>query len=179
MFKVEIKKEIIEHCQNMLRATNFGKRGIADGNQSEQLRGIVGQCVIMDMLGIGLIKQSSQPDNGVDFTYRDKTYDVKTMGRSCDPSKEYVNNLIGHQKDYKVDRYIFTSLNKKNMTITICGWINKDEFYKKASFYPKGTERNRDDFTRFPTKADLYEIPNNMLNDVIDLEDLVFELKLN
>ena len=179
MIKIEIKKDIINHCQKLLKTTNFGKRGVADGNPSEQLRGIVGQSIVMDMLGLGLMESSDKSDGGIDFKYLDKTYDVKTMGRNCDPKSYYVNNIIGHQKNYKVDRYIFVSINRNEMTATICGWINKENFYKKANFYPKDTIRTREDNTNFATKADLYELSNNLLNDVNDLEDLIFELKLN
>lgn len=179
MFKIKIKHEIIEHCQKLMKVTNWGKRGNADGNQSEQLRGIVSQSVIMDLLGLGYIKASEKSDGGIDFIYLDKTYDVKSMGRNCDPKPHFVNNLIGLQKDYKVDRYIFASLNRQDLTVTICGWVNKDDFYKRANFFPAGMTRTRDDGTTFTAKTDLYELRNDKLNNVIDLEDLIFELKLN
>lgn len=179
MFKVKIKQEIVDHCQKLMKQTNFGKRGEADGNQSEQLRGIVGQCVIMDMLKLPLMESNGFSDGGIDFIYGNKSYDVKTMGRNCDPKPYFVNNLIGLQKDYKVDRYIFGSINRQDMTMTICGWVNKEDFYKRANFFPKGMTRTRDDGTTFVAKTDLYELSNRMLNNVIDLDDLLFELKLN
>lgn len=164
MINIPIKDEIVSHCRNLLKKTNFGNRGVADGNASEQLRGIVGQSVVLDFLGLPFI-ESNGFDNGVDFTYKDKTYDVKTMGRNCEPKPYFVNNLIGLQDKYKVDRYIFCSLNRTNMILTICGWIDKNDFIEKASFYNKGTVRTRSDNTSFQTKADLYELPNKELND--------------
>lgn len=165
MISIKIKDEIVSHCRSILKTTNFGKRGIADGDASEQLRGIVGQSVVQDLLGLPLIQNANGFDGGIDFTYKNKTYDVKTMGRNCDPKPYFVNNLIGMQDKYKVDRYIFCSLNRINMTLTICGWIDKKEFLQKANFYLKGTVRTRSDNTTFETKADLYEIKNTDLHN--------------
>ena len=128
MINVAIKDEIVSHCRDLLKKTNFGKRGVADGDASEQLRGIVGQSVVQDLLGLPLVEDSNGFDGGIDFTYKDKTYDVKTMGRNCEPKPYFVNNLIGMQDRYKVDRYIFCSLNRNSMILTICGWINKNDF---------------------------------------------------
>ena len=165
MYSVSIKDDIVSHCRNLLKSKNFGQRGIADGSASEQLRGIVGQSVVQDLLGLPLVEDTNGFDGGIDFTYKDKTYDVKTMGRNCEPKPYFVNNLIGMQDKYKVDRYIFCSLNRINMILTICGWIDKKEFLQKANFYLKDTIRTRSDNTTFATKTDFYEIQNTALND--------------
>ena len=102
MIEIPIKDNIVSHCRSLLKTTNFGKRGIADGNASEQLRGIVGQSVVLDYLGLPLIEADGF-DGGIDFTYHGITYDVKTMGRNCDPKPYYVNNLIGLQDKNLVD----------------------------------------------------------------------------
>jgi len=172
MITIPLDQNIIYYCRGLLKNNNFGQRGIADGNQSEQLRGIVGQCMVMDLLGLALMETDGF-DKGIDFTFNGKTYDVKTMGRTVDPEDYYVNNLIRHQINYKVDRYIFCSLNKIKMNLTICGWIDKDKFAEKANFYPLGMERTRSDGTSFKTKADLYEIPNNLLNQINSINDLI------
>ena len=163
MFILQIPQNIVDYCRQILRENSFGRRGIADGNPSEQLRGIVAQSVIMDSLGMPLI-ESKGFDGGVDLIWNQKRYDIKSMGRNCDPKPYYVNNLIGLQDKYKVDRYIFCSLNRNNMILTICGWIDKNDFLKQASFYKKGTIRTRSDNTSFETKADLYELENKKLH---------------
>ena len=76
MYSVPIKDDIVSHCRNLLKHKNFGQRGIADGNASEQLRGIVGQSVVQDLLGLPLVQDTNGFDGGIDFTYKDKTYDV-------------------------------------------------------------------------------------------------------
>ena len=176
MITVSIDKNIIEHCRTIIDKTNFGQRGKADGNKVEQYIGIVGQSVIMDLLGMPLIEATGGPDGGIDFKYNNKTYDVKTMGRETYPQPHYVNNLIALQANYNVDRYIFCSINKLTVELTICGWINKIEFANSAIFYPEGTVRTRTDGTTFNTKAGLYEIKNSDLNQSRTLEEFINQL---
>jgi hypothetical protein len=171
MITISIDKNIIEHCKTILETTNFGQRGKADGNKVEQYIGIIGQSVMMDLLGMPLIESAGGPDGGIDFTYNNKTYDIKTMGRETYPQPHYVNNLIALQANYKVDRYIFCSINKLTVELTICGWINKKEFADNAIFYPEGTIRTRTDGTTFTTKAGLYELKNSQLVQSRSLEE--------
>ena len=99
------------------------------------------------------------------------------MGRTTDVRSNYVNNFIGLQMKFNTDLYIFCSLNKNTEELTICGWIPKSEFVKKASFYPKGTIRRRSDGTTFSTFADLYEIQNTELYDVFSIQDLFNKIR--
>jgi len=163
MITIPIDRNIIDHCKAILNTTNFGQRGKADGNKVEQYIGIIGQSVIMDLLGMPLIESAGGFDGGIDFIYNNKTYDIKTMGRETYPQEHYVNNLIAMQSNYNVDRYIFASINKLTVELTICGWIDKESFKANAIFYPEGTIRTRSDGTTFTTKAGLYEIKNAQL----------------
>lgn len=172
MIKLEIDKAIIEHAVWLVEHTNYGQRGNADGDKRQQVRGLIGQCMVMDALGYELPRISHEHDGGVDLTYKGLTIDIKTMGRNCDPRPEFVNNLIGLQSHFDVDAYIFTSLNREDVSLTICGWILKKEFMKLADFTPKNGTRLRADGTSFQTKADLYELANNRLNDVYTITQL-------
>lgn len=176
MITIPIDRNIIEHCKAILNTTNFGQRGKADGNKVEQYIGIIGQSVIMDLLGMPLIESSGGFDGGIDFTYNDKTYDIKTMGRETYPQDHYVNNLIAMQSNYDVDRYIFASINKLTVELTICGWIDKENFKTNAIFYPEGSIRTRSDGTTFTTKAGLYEIKNSQLIKSNTIDEFIKQL---
>ncbi len=143
----------------------------------QQLTGIIGQSVIMNMFGLGYIDGSTGFDDGVDINFHGIKVDVKTMGRTTDVRDYYVNNFIGLQINFNTDVYIFCSFNKTNRKLTVCGWIKKDDFLRKSSFYPKGTFRTRSDGTAFKTFADLYEISNKDLNDVDSIEELKSQIK--
>ena len=55
-------------------------------------------------------------------------------------------------------------LNTKKKNLSICGWVSKKDFKKRASFYPKGTVRMRGPES-FPLRADNWEIENKDLNE--------------
>ena len=177
MFKIKVKEEIISHCRNQLLKYNFGQRNIANGTKEQQLTGIIGQCVVMDMFGQGYIDGSTGCDDGVDISILGHSIDVKTMGRTTDVKYNYVNNFIGLQLKFNTEIFIFCSYHKIKKELTICGWIPKEEFLTKASFFAKGTKRMRYDGTYFYTFADLYEIRNDELNDVFSVDELKNNIK--
>ncbi len=136
MFKITVKESIIQHCKDQIAHYNFGQRCVANGTPEQQLTGIIGQCVIMDLFGLDLIDGSSGFDDGVDILFKGKRIDVKTMGRTTDVRPDYVNNFMALQVSFNTDLYIFCSFNKKNDELTVCGWLPKSEFNEKAQFFP-------------------------------------------
>ena len=177
MFSVPVKADIVEYCKYLLRRANFGKRDQANGSPDEQLTGLIGQQTLLDIFHKPLMVYENGFDGGVDLEINKYTYDVKTMGRTTDPLDHYVNNLIALQANYKVDRYIFCSLNKNTDHLTICGWISKVRFFDEANKYEKGTKRFRTDGTYFETKADLYEIENLKLNQASNVVEFKQQLE--
>lgn len=179
MFRVKVSTDIIKYCKALLSKHNFGQRGIADGNYSEQLTGLIGQCTVLKLFDMPLMTGEKGFDGGEDLVFNGKIIDVKTMGRTTEVRDYYVNNFIGLQKDYKTDIYIFCSLNKKTNFLTVCGWVTKAELFERAKFYKKDSKRYRSDGTYFKTKADLYEINNTDLNQVNSLLGLKNKLAEN
>lgn len=182
--KIKINDNIIKHCLDLIEKVNFGKRNKANGTKAQQLVGILGQCVVQDLLGLGLIKPGTGFDGGFDIEYfaneeRGLKIDVKTMTRTTDMRDYYVHNFVGLQKDYNNDVYIFCSYNKSNNELTICGWISKEKFLELSNFYPEGSTRTRADGTQFKTFADLYEIKNTDLNPINNIEELTNNLWLH
>jgi hypothetical protein len=176
MIKIKISDELISYCKKQIKLYNFGQRGIADGNKEEQFVGCIGESIVRELFSKERLNGEKGFDGGYDIVYKGVKIDVKTMGRTTDIRDYYVHNFIALQKDYNVDIYIFTSYNKIKKELTICGWITKEDFFKKAKFYKKGTKRYRSNGSYFETKADLYEIKNNELNYVIDFDELRFEI---
>ena len=172
MFKVKVSDRVKAHCQDQIARYNFGMRSQANGTREQQYTGILGQCTILELLGKELINGADGCDDGEDLNFEGLSIDVKTMGRTTDVRPDFVNNFIALQMKFQTDLYIFCSLNKKNEELTICGWIPKSEFLKKASFFPKGTTRRRTDGTSFQTFADLYEIKNTELYDASSIQEL-------
>jgi len=171
MLNIDLKQSVYNYSIQFNQENNIGARGHADGNMEEQLVGILGQNIICDTLDLPMMKPSGF-DGGVDINLNNKKIDIKTMGRKSYPKLNYVNNLIASQLKYDVDVYLFCSYHKKDNILTVCGWIDKDEFIKKSKFYKKGEERKRFDGTSFNTKADLCEIENKYLNQINNIYEL-------
>ena len=174
--KVKIKEELIEHCKLQNILYDIGKRHDYNGNDEQQLSGMIGQSVIMDFFGLGYFDGSSGPDNGVDLTYKGKTYDVKTMKRHVDVKDHYANNFYKVQENYNVDGYIFCSRNIKTEELTVCGWIKKEHFFKKAELYKQGKDRYKDNGETIPLTADNYEIRTDDLNFVNSVADMKMQM---
>jgi len=172
MFDIVVPDHIKKHCAQQIERYNFGKRGYADGTREQQFVGILGQSVIMELFGLGLINGATGFDSGTDFTFNDTIIDVKTMTRTTEVRDYYVNNFMAVQLKYNTDIYIFCSYNTTISLLTVCGCISKSEFMKKASFFNKGADRFRSDGSSFKTFADLYEIGNNNLHTCNSIEDL-------
>jgi hypothetical protein len=176
MFTVKVDTQVIDYCRILVQNYDFGHRYTANGNKEQQLTGIIGQSVIMNLFHMGYVEGASGFDNGIDLIYENKTIDVKTMGRTTDVKRSYTNNFLKLQDYYKTDIYIFCSYHKINHELTVCGWISKADFILKRRFYPKGSIRIRSDNTKFETFSDLFEIDNSHLNDVKDIIDLKSQL---
>ena len=176
MFKVKVSQQLKTYCEQQGQIYNLGQRYTANGNPEQQLTGIIGQSVVMELFGEKWFDGKNGFDNGVDLVYANKKIDIKTMGRTTDVRKDFTNNFLALQDYFDTDIYIFCSYHKINMELTICGWIDKTEFQQIRRLYPAGSIRNRSDGTNFRTFADLYEIDIKDLHDVQNIDDLKQQL---
>lgn len=162
MIQIHLKQSIIDYSKELVKNNNFGQRSYDNGSEKEQLIGIVSENTIRDYLGYELIEAKGF-DGGYDIMYKGMRTDIKSMTRKVEPKPYYVNNIFDAQIKHNSEAYIFSSLNVLNKILTICGWITKDEFINKATFYPKGTERIRGK-DKFILRANNWEIENKDLN---------------
>ncbi len=172
MFTVKVESPLMAHCQHLVKTTNFGNRYTANGNEEQQLTGIIGQSVVMDGFGLGYVDGNIGFDNGVDLMINSKKVDVKTMGRTTDVKLSYTNNFLKFQDYFETEIYIFCSYHKLKKEVTVCGWIDKNSFCRMRTLYPKGSTRTRSDGSTFTTFSDLYEIDIKHLNVVSSFNDL-------
>ena len=173
MFDIHVTDEQYLYATHMVEQYNFGQRGYGDGNQREQKTGIIGQTVFADAIQDERPNGATGFDGGKDFTINGKRVDIKTMTRSVPMREYFVHNFVGYQKNYEVDYYVFASFNTTNHTLTICGFIDKKGFFERASFFPKGSIRKRSDGSTFRTFAPLYEIKQEDLYSIDNIDDLL------
>lgn len=176
MFVIKVKEELIDYCKEQISKYNFGKRSLANGTPEQQLTGVIGQSVVMELFGFGKVDGSQGFDEGVDLVFNNKKIDVKTMGRTTTVKPYYTNNFLKLQDYFETDIYIFCSYNKRKKELTVCGWITKEDFILKRRFYKQGSIRTRSDGSTFKTFSDLYELDNIDLNQVNSFEQLKLDL---
>lgn len=165
MQKIRVTHEILNYCRRELENGSLGMRGEYDGNYEEQLTGIVGECVMADLLRANRPKVNGKPFPDYDFFHNNNKIEIKTKGRTVDPVPEYACNIkVSQLKFSKADIYIFCSLNKKTLDLTICGWIKADEVEKKSILRKKGDIIERSDGTKFPSGSDFLELKISDLN---------------
>jgi len=165
MTSLEIPQSLKEFCWDILKNHSLGKRHSFNGSKEDQYIGLLGEYMTALILELP-VEFIEGFDGGYDLLYKGYKIDVKTMGRTVDPKPHYVNNFLGYQEDLDCDILMFTSINKKTSTYTLCGWIFKSEFLEKAKYFPIGAKRKRDDGSELTVQAPLYEITNNQLRTV-------------
>lgn len=114
MFKVKVSQQLKTYCEQQGQIYNLGQRYTANGNPEQQLTGIIGQSVVMELFGEKWFDGKNGFDSGVDLVYANKKIDIKTMGRTTDVRKDYTNNFLALQDYFDTDIYIFCSYHKIN-----------------------------------------------------------------
>lgn len=163
-YTIEIPDDVIDASIACCNAGNMGNRGDgSDGTKEQQMIGIIGQNMLNLAIGQPLMQPGGGFDGGIDAHISGLSFDIKTMGRKVTPRLDFVNNLMQSQTKFKVDGYIFASINTQDNRMTVCGWLPKHLFLERATLFEKGAVRQRKDKTTFETKAAMYEIANSDL----------------
>ena len=172
MINIEIHNDDRQRAVEILKSKNFGNRSSGfNGNYEKQYTGLIGELTVHRLLGL-------DPPNynegriDTDVLINNKKVDIKSMLRKYDMRDSWVHNFVGYQKEIGSDVLLFVNINRNTKTVQICGWLDKKNFLETADFYNKGDTRTRDDKTSFKTKAPLYEIKQEKLNKLNNINDL-------
>lgn len=164
--KINVPDNLINSINKFLNTNNIGNRSFGNGNKRNQLVGLIGEFTTYKYFFNCYPDFKIGFDGGIDFIYKDKKIDVKTMERKGFVKSNYVNNFYHCQKDYDSDTLIFCNYNNIQNVIEICGWIPKSELDTKAIYYPKDTIRTRFDGSEFKLNQSIYEIEMKDLNSI-------------
>ena len=170
LIHIEPTTEQNQFCREYLIVDGIAKRGKFDGDKLRQFIGLRGQIIVGDLLGLPRPKKTNKFDGGFDIEVKGLKLDVKVELRNVPFRKNYVHNLSKFQINYNCDGYIFLSYNQSAAVYTICGWIDKESFKKKACLYRTGEMRPQKGDKVMVTKSDFYEIKQEDLNNFIQLK---------
>ena len=172
MLNLKLTDEVRNYANRQVSIKNFGVRSAGlNGNSIQQYTGIVGECMLHKAIG----KDLPTYDSGSlieDIIINNKKVDIKTMARTVDMRDFYVHNFVGYQKNRDNDVLLFISINKTTGNVQICGWLSKEDFFKKAILKQKGDGRPRSDGTTMMLKSPNYEVQNKQLNQINSVEDI-------
>ena len=145
-----------------------GHRGDFDGDKIKQLFGLQAQMIVAEMLGVNNGLDSEGFDGGYDLEWNNKKWDVKCELRTVNfKPRKFVHNVAASQIRYQAEGFIFCSMNRTEGLFQVCGYITKEDFLEKATFYPQGTERERTDGTKMTVmnNGGMYELEQKHLEE--------------
>ena len=165
---------IIRACYQV-EHKSLGQRKEANGDKFMQRTGMIAQEIISEYLDVDQPKTDGY-DNGIDFQLNGANVDIKCMGRETTIEYDWVHNLIKSQydnKNSKTDYYLFCSLDRKDSILQVCGYVQKSLIPKCADFIKKGDERINRSGHKITVRADMFEINQEVLCAINDLDDLI------
>ncbi len=156
IIQLEYTDEMIERAYK--KAEELGALRGSTTEGAGNFAGYLGEEAVANYLGVRV----SSCDDGdakfhYDMTWANQKIDVKTKKRGYGvPRLNFDGSLETFNTRQKCDSYIFASISYRNknyynpyenprdehrdiLAIHLCGIINKDEYYNKATFHKKGT----------------------------------------
>lgn len=154
MIRVEIKPDQLKRASELY---SFGalKGSITRGESN--IYGALGEVIVHDYLAGTKRRVKFDNTGDYDLLVNGNKVDVKTKRTTVPPIQTFNCSIAGHNVTQKCDMYVFARVHENKKEAWICGWIPKDEFFKKAKFFRKG---QRDpNFPAWKFNADCYNLP--------------------
>lgn len=124
--------------------------------------GYLAETMVMDMLRLPRKENPGKNDQGYDFEYNGKKWDVKTVTVRGDPRPHWTMNVNAAQVHNASDAYIFCTFNRFTRTLTIVGWQEKKTAMAAATFHEEGTTI-KNDSGEMTVKSAMFCIPTSTL----------------
>lgn len=130
--------------------------------------GFIGELAVLRVLDYLGAKRSNTYEH--DLTLGRWRFDVKTKRRTVKPLDTFEGTVPAYS-DQKCHAYIFTSVEFDSkevpQSVTLCGWIRKDDFLREAVHLSKGDIDHTNGFT---CSLDCMNITYSKLLPIFDLE---------
>lgn len=160
MIQIPITPQMLRKAQKKASELGTLKNSITKGKGN--LAGFLGEEIVKTYLSA---KSSNTKD--YDLSYKKKKYDVKTKLTTKPPLPEYDCSIAAYNTVQKCDSYIFVRIQKDKDDNLICGWIlgwmDKEEYFKNAEYWPKG---KIDPANGYRVKANCYNVKISELNSI-------------
>ncbi len=168
--KLTQNAEQVRKANELVDKKFTGERGLFDGSKIKKFVGTLGEIIIADWLGVKRPSEDAGFDGGYDIDWRGKRWDVKVLVIASDfKPQTHCFNVYGAQAKYDNDGYIFLSYNKSKGFFELIGFIRKEDFLRKAIYFPAGSKMKKPNGEELTIIGGNYEVKKSML-EVFDFK---------
>jgi len=154
IIEVEIKKSIVDRAEKKSKEMGRLRNSITKG--SGNIAGFIGEEIVKEYI-------SADESNTYDYDLVKGNFkiDVKTKRTNYPPLSYYEASIANYNPNQKCDIYAFVRVLNDFSKAYLCGWVTKEQYFKKAKFLKKGQVDPSNNFT---VKADCYNLPYSCMN---------------
>lgn len=160
MIKIEVTPEMREKAKEKALEMGVLRNSIMKGERNEV--GFLGEEVVLKYL-----RRKGCNTKDYDLLFKGKHYDVKTKLRKDDPKPEWDCSIAAYNTVQKCDGYIFVSLVKDQNYAWILGYMPKEEYFSRATYWPKD---KYDPSNGYKVRASCYNLKIKDLKDIQELK---------
>ena len=136
---------------------------------ARNIEGVLGELAALAFLPKATITDNY--DN--DLRIGKLTIDVKTKRLTNCPRLEYDCSIYGYNPNQNCHIYLFAGVNPEHTKVWLSGFLAKHIFYKKAQYYPAGSQRPLGFGKTLTYKEDNYVVQVKHLNRIQILQTIV------
>ena len=161
MIHINITPEDITKANILSEEMGQLKNSITKGQGN--IHGFLGEIIVSKFLGIEI---SNTYD--YDMVFNNTKIDVKTKRVTTPPKDYYECSVADLNTKQKCDVYVFTRILKDMTKGWILGYLNKEDYFKKATFLKKGMVDPSNGWT---VSTDCYNLPISELKGIEELHN--------
>lgn len=160
IFEVTITEDMLIKAKKKSEEMGTLRNSITKGERNTLA--FLGEEIVASVL-----KASESNTYDYDLIHKDKKIDVKSKNTTVTPKPDYEVSVAELNTKQKCDYYVFTRVSDDLSTGWILGYMEKEEYYKKARFLKKG---EIDGSNSYEVKSDCW---NMFISDLKPIKNLI------
>ena len=159
---INITQENITEAKKL--SGEMGKLNNSITKGEGNIHGFLGEIITANLLSVSTFNTYDY-----DIVFNNIKIDVKTKKVNTPPRNYYECSIANLNTKQKCDVYVFTRILNDMTKGWLLGYINKKDYFEKATFLRKGSI---DPSNNWKVLTDCYNLPINKLKDIDNLKSL-------
>ena len=159
---INITQENITEAKKL--SGEMGKLNNSITKGEGNIHGFLGEIITANFLSVSTFNTYDY-----DIVFNNIKIDVKTKKVNTPPRNYYECSIANLNTKQKCDVYVFTRILNDMTKGWLLGYINKKDYFEKATFLRKG---RIDHSNNWKVLTDCYNLPINKLKDIDNLKSL-------